>query len=173
MKVHLPINVVVTHPPVNWQKAVVVVARSLDIPSERIVFEESPDGLVVHGLTEIDIELAIHELRKTFSELKHGKPQVAYDMGPPLKEPYYRATVDVPVQNLGAVLGDMSCRRAWIQATREGPIGMQLVAEVPVSECFGYDTTLRALTQGQGSYTVEYAGHRSAPFNNRGPDDAA
>jgi translation elongation factor EF-G len=171
--VSLPINVVVIRPPANEQQAVVAEARRVNASPDRIAFEESPEGLIVHGLTEIDIELAIHELRKVFPELKHGKPQVAYDMGPPLMEPYYRATVDVPEEKLGAVMGDMSSRRGIIQAAREGPVGMQLVAEVPVSECFGYATVLRALTQGRGIYTVEFAGYQRAPYINPRPDDAA
>jgi predicted membrane GTPase involved in stress response len=171
--VNLPINVVVIRPPANEQRAVVAEARRFNTRPGRLAFEESPQGLIVHGLTELDIELAIFELRKVFPELKHGKPQVAYDIGPPFMEPCYRATVDMPEGNLGAVMGDMFTRRGHIQATREGPIGMQLVAEVPVSECFGYSTTLRALTQGRGSYTVEFSGYRPAPHINGGPNDAA
>ena len=170
---NLPINVVVIRPPVNEQQAVAAEARRLNTPPGRVAFEESPEGLIVHGLTELDIELSIHELRKMFPELKHGKPQVAYDMGPPLMEPYYRATIDMPEENLGAVMGDMSSRRGLIQAAREGPDGMQLVAEVPVSECFGYSTVLRVLTQGRGKYTVEYAGYQPAPYMDPEPDDAA
>jgi translation elongation factor EF-G len=173
MSVSLPINVVVIRPPVNEQQAVIAEARRVNANPARLAFEESPEGLIVHGLTELDIELAIYELRKVIPELIHGKPQVAYDMGPPLMEPYYRVTVDMPEGNLGAVMGDMFTRRGHIQASREGPMGMQLVAEVPVSECFGYSTTLRALTQSHGSYTVEYAGYRTAPYINGGPDDAA
>ena len=171
--VKLPISVVVIHPPADQQQAVVDAARRLKVPEGRVTFEESPEGLLVHGLTELDIELAIYELGKSILGIRSGKPQVAYDLGPPLEEPYYRATVDVPEQNVGAVMGDLSARRAVIQGTREGPLGIQFIAEVPVSECFGYSASLRALTQGRGSYTVEYAGYRCTPFNNPGPDDAA
>lgn len=170
---NLPINVVVTHPPANQQQAVVDAARRVKVPEGRVIFEESPEGLLVHGLTELDIELVIYELGKTIPGIRNGKPQVAYDMGPPPMEPYYRATVDVPSQNLGAVMGDLSARRAVIRGTRESPLGIQFIAEVPVSECFGYSTSLRALTQGRGSYTVEYAGYRPFPFINSGPEDAA
>ena len=62
---NLPINVVVTHPPANQQQAVVDAARLLKLPEGRVTFEESPEGLLVHGLTELDIELAIYELEKT------------------------------------------------------------------------------------------------------------
>ena len=169
---NLPINVVVTHPPANQQAAVAEAARRLKVTEGRVAFEESPEGLLVHGLTELDIELAIYELGKSIPGIRYGKPQVAYDMGPPLMEPYYRATIDIPELSLGAVMGDLSTRRAVIQGTRASPLGMQFIAEVPVSECFGYSTSLRALTQGRGSYTVEYAGYRPAPFINP-PYDAA
>ena len=143
------------------------------MPPDRVVFEESTEGLIVHGLTELDLELAIHELRKAVPGIRQGKPRVAYDMGPPLLEPYYRAMVDIPAESEGPVIGDMVSRRAAILAARDGPVGRQLVADIPVSECFGYFTVLRILTQGRGTYAVEYAGHRPAPFFDPGKGDAA
>ena len=171
--VRLPINVTVIRPPANEQQAIATAARHLGAPADRVVFEQSIEGLIVHGLTELDIEKAIFELQKTFPEIRYAKPQVAYDMGPPLSEPYYRATVAIPAEHLGTVMGDMMSRRGLIQSTREGPAETQFVVDVPVSECFGYSTTLRALTRGRGTYTVEFAGYRPAPFIGPGTDDAA
>ena len=169
----LPINVVLIHPPANEQGAIVAAARDIDVSGRRVAFEESSKGLIVHGLTELDIEMAVYELQKSFPTIRYGKPQVAYDMGPPMMEPYYRATIDFPSEKLGWVMGDMSSRRGEIQSVQEGSPVTQLVAEVPVSECFGYSTTLRALTQGRGHYSVEFAGYRRTPYFGGGTDDAA
>ena len=169
----LPINVTVIQPPPNNQRGVLTAAREISLSRDRVEFEESPDGLIIHGLTELDIEIAVDELRKRVPSIRYAKPQVAYDMGPPIQEPYYRATVDLPNESLGAVMGDLISRRGLIHSVRDGATSTQLVAELPVSECFGYSTTLRSLTQGKGHYSVEFAGYRPTPYI--GPDmpDAA
>jgi len=84
-------------------------------------------------------------------------------MGPPLLEPYYRAIIDIPEECWGRVMEDMANRRGFIQAIRESPIGKRFVAEVPVSECFGYSTTLRSLTRGRGTFFVEFSHYRPVP----------
>ncbi len=168
-----PISSAVICSPASDQQAAVAASRRTQMPPDRVAFEESAEGLIVHGLTELDLELAVDELRKSVPSVRQGKPRVAYDMGPPLMEPYYRATVDVPEENVGAVIGDITSRRAKILLERAGPLGRQLVAEIPVSECFGYFTALRMLTQRRGTYAVEYAGYRLAPYNGPGANDAA
>lgn len=155
-------------PSVEDRQAALAASRSIEIPRDRVAFEDSAEGLVVHGLTELDLELAIFELRKSVPTIRQGKPQVAYDMGPPILEPYYRATIETPSENIGAVIGDMVSRRGLVQSARESAASTQMIADVPVSECFGYSTTLRALTQGRGRYSVEFLGYRSVPYT--GPD---
>ena len=169
----LPISVVVIYPSGNEQKAIMAAARDIDAFGSRVAFEDSSKGLIVHGLTELDIEMAVYELQKSFPSIRSGKPQVAYHMGPPMLEPYYRATIDAPSENLGWVLGDISSRRGEIQSVQEGATETQVVADMPVSECFGYSATLRALTRGRGRYSVEYLGYRPTPYLGPGTDDAA
>ena len=153
-------------------RGVIEASRRLKFPPSRVSFQETPDGLTVHGLTELDLEIAIEELRKIGPPIRQGKPQVAYDMGPPLLEPYYRVTVDVPELNVGTVIGDLSSRRATVLVAQAGPVGRQIVADIPVSECFGYSTVLRMLTQGRGAYAVEFGGYRP-PLIPPGHGDAA
>jgi predicted membrane GTPase involved in stress response len=135
--VNLPINSLIGHPPSVVHSELLTGAQELS--SDRVAFEDTPEGLRVHGLTEIDLEFAIYELRKRFPQIKQGKPEVAYQWGPPLLERYYRATIEVPVDSVGSVIGDMSLRRGMIETAREEPTAAHLVVEVPVSECFGYD----------------------------------
>ena len=136
--------------------------------TDRVAFEEAAEGFKVHGLTELNIELAIFELQKQFPQIRQQKPQVAYRMGPPFLEPYYRATIDVPEDCADVVIGDVSGRRGLLERALESPTGKRVIAAVPVSECFGYATVLRILTKGRGSYSVEFLGYRRV-----GGDDAA
>ncbi len=58
---------------------------------------------------------------------------------------------------MGSVMADMSDRRGLITDCDDTTSGKRFVAEVPVSECFGYSTVLRTLTRGRGRYTFEFS----------------
>ncbi|MCQ2446087.1 MAG: elongation factor G [Clostridia bacterium] len=74
---------------------------------------------------------------------------------PILLEPVMAVTVVVADEYLGAVMGDISSRRGQIQS-QESMMGTQTVtAQVPLSEMFGYATSLRSATQGRGQYTMQ------------------
>jgi elongation factor G len=66
---------------------------------------------------------------------------------------------------MGDVMGDLSSRRGMIQGMDDIPGGGGKVirAEVPLSEMFGYSTTLRSLTQGRATYTMEFKHYSEAP----------
>jgi elongation factor G len=81
-----------------------------------------------------------------------------------LKEPVMFVEVVVPEENLGAVIGDLNSRRGRILGQEPGPGGTQILqAHVPLAEMFGYATTLRSLTQGRGTYTMEPAFYQEVP----------
>ena len=70
-----------------------------------------------------------------------------------------------PGEYLGEVLGDLGARRAKIK-TIEGESDIQTVkASVPLSEVFGYATSLRSMTQGRSTYTMEFKLHERVPEN--------
>ena len=65
---------------------------------------------------------------------------------------------------MGNVVGDLSSRRGVIQGMDDMPGGGKAVkAEVPLGEMFGYSTTLRSLTQGRATYTMEFKHYAEAP----------
>jgi elongation factor G len=75
--------------------------------------------------------------------------------------------VEMPEEKMGDVMGDLSSRRGMIQGMDDIPGGGGKVirAEVPLSEMFGYSTTLRSLTQGRATYTMEFKHYMEAPKN--------
>ena len=83
---------------------------------------------------------------------------------PVIKEPIMLVNVIVPDEYLGFVIGDLSSRRGMIksQETRTGGV-MQVTADVPLSEMFGYATILRSGTQGRGQYTMEPSHYSEVP----------
>ncbi len=76
---------------------------------------------------------------------------------PVLLEPIMKLEVVAPEEYVGDILGDLSSRRAEIQGMEPRPGGVQAIrAMVPLSEMFGYATDLRSMTQGRGTFTLEF-----------------
>jgi elongation factor G len=63
------------------------------------------------------------------------------------------------------VVGDLNRRRGIIQGMDDTPMGKQVKAEVPLSEMFGYSTSLRSATQGRATYSMEFKHYTEAPSN--------
>jgi elongation factor G len=86
---------------------------------------------------------------------------------PVLLEPMMAVEVETPEDYAGTVMGDLSSRRGMVQGMDEiaGGGGKIIKAEVPLSEMFGYSTTLRSATQGRATYTMEFKHYAEAPKN--------
>ena len=82
---------------------------------------------------------------------------------PILLEPIMAVEVETPEEKMGDVMGDLSSRRGVIQGMDDLPGGKAIKAEVPLGEMFGYSTTLRSLTQGRATYTMEFKHYAEAP----------
>ena len=82
---------------------------------------------------------------------------------PVLLEPVMAVEVETPEEKMGDVMGDLSSRRGIIQGMDDLPGGKAIKAEVPLGEMFGYSTTLRSLTQGRATYTMEFKHYAEAP----------
>jgi len=85
--------------------------------------------------------------------------------GPILLEPIMRLEVVVPEIYIGGIIGDLNSRRATISDIDARGNLRVIKATVPLVEMFGYSTTVRSLTQGRGSYTMEPCEYRPAPLN--------
>jgi elongation factor G len=84
---------------------------------------------------------------------------------PVLLEPVMKVEVVVPEQYMGDVIGNLSGRRGHIEEM-ESHLGIQTIkAKVPLANMFGYATDLRSLTQGRGTYTMEFSEYREVPKN--------
>ena len=74
--------------------------------------------------------------------------------------------VETPEDFMGNVMGDLSSRRGMIQGMEDiCRRGKVIKAEVPLAEMFGYSTTLRSLSQGRATYTMEFKHYTEAPKN--------
>ena len=82
---------------------------------------------------------------------------------PVLLEPIMAVEVETPEEKMGDVMGDLSSRRGIIQGMEDLGGGKAIKAEVPLGEMFGYSTTLRSLTQGRATYTMEFKHYAEAP----------
>ncbi|OOG61325.1 translation elongation factor G [Rhodanobacter sp. B04] len=84
---------------------------------------------------------------------------------PVLLEPIMKVEVVTPEDYVGDVMGDMSRRRGLLQGQDDTPSGKTIDAMVPLGEMFGYATTIRSLTQGRATFTMEFDHYAEAPNN--------
>ncbi|ABR88682.1 EF-G elongation factor [Janthinobacterium sp. Marseille] len=86
---------------------------------------------------------------------------------PVILEPMMAVEVETPEDYAGTVMGDLSSRRGMVQGMDEiaGGGGKIIKAEVPLSEMFGYSTSLRSATQGRATYSMEFKHYSEAPKN--------
>ncbi len=85
--------------------------------------------------------------------------------GPVLLEPIMKVVITVPNDYLGNVTGDVSSRRGMIIDTDDRGVVKMVTCEIPLSELFGYTTTLRGMSQGRASATMEFLEYRPMPSN--------
>nr|WP_315254556.1 elongation factor G [uncultured Duganella sp.] len=85
--------------------------------------------------------------------------------GPVLLEPVMQVEVETPEEFMGNAMGDLTSRRGMVQGMDEIPGGGGKIirASVPLAEMFGYSTTLRSLTQGRATYTMEFKNYAEVP----------
>jgi elongation factor G len=82
---------------------------------------------------------------------------------PALLEPIMKVEIEVPSEFQGSVTGDMASRRGFITATEIKTNAVFILAEVPLANMFGYATDLRSMSQGQATFSMEFASFRRAP----------
>ena len=89
----------------------------------------------------------------------------AIKAGAVLLEPIMKVEVETPEDYMGDVMGDLNRRRGLIQGMDDVAGQKLLRAEVPLSEMFGYSTSLRSMSQGRATYSMEFAKYAEAPAN--------
>jgi len=130
---------------------------------------------VLAGYPVVDVKVTLfdgsyHEVDSSENAFKMAGSMAFKDgmrkATPVLLEPMMAVEVETPEDFMGNVVGDLSSRRGMIQGMDDQVGGIKVVrAEVPLAEMFGYSTTLRSLTQGRATYTMEFKHYTEAPKN--------
>ena len=89
--------------------------------------------------------------------------QGALEAGPTILEPMMKVEVVTPEDYMGDVMGDLNRRRGIVGGMEDTVAGKNIHAEVPLSEMFGYATSLRSATQGRATYSMEFERYAEAP----------
>ena len=84
---------------------------------------------------------------------------------PQLLEPIMKVDVYSPEDHVGDVIGDLNRRRGMISGQEAGVSGVRIKADVPLSEMFGYISTLRTMTSGRGQFSMEFSHYSACPAN--------
>lgn len=83
---------------------------------------------------------------------------------PVVLEPLVNIEVQAPAESVGAITGDLSSRRGRINGTHTRPQGMVAISgQVPLAELEGYQSQLKSMTGGHGSYTIEFSHYQAVP----------
>jgi len=99
-----------------------------------------------------------------FQQAAIGAFRQAYEKAAPvILEPIMKVVVDGPTEFQGNIFGSINQRRGVIVSSTEDGRSCQIEAEVPLSEMFGYSTTLRSLTQGKAEFTMEFLKYGRVP----------
>jgi elongation factor G len=85
--------------------------------------------------------------------------------GPQLLEPIMKVDVYSPEDHVGDVIGDLNRRRGMISGQEANVTGVRIKANVPLSEMFGYISTLRTMTSGRGQFSMEFSHYAPCPAN--------
>ena len=141
---------------------------------EKGLVETLPNG-VLAGFPVVDVKVTLfdgsyHDVDSNENAFKMAA-SIAFKDGmrkasPTLLEPMMAVEVETPEDFMGNVMGDLSGRRGMVQGMEDQVGGIKLVkAEVPLAEMFGYSTTLRSLSQGRATYSMEFKHYSEAPKN--------
>jgi elongation factor G len=144
------------------------------IPAVQKGVKEAMERGVIAGYPMVDVEVTLydgsfHEVDSSEAAFKIAGSiafqEAAKRANPILLEPIMRLEVTIPADYFGDVIGDLNSRRGKILETFDR-INMKVIrAHVPLAEMFGYATTLRSLTQGRGSFTMEFDHYAKVPEN--------
>jgi elongation factor G len=152
-----------------------VVPREFIPAVEKGVVEALNNGILA-GYPVVDVKVTLtfgsyHEVDSSEMAFKmaaiFGFKEAARLASPVILEPMMRVEVETPEDYAGSVMGDLSSRRGTVQGMEEiaGGGGKIIKAEVPLSEMFGYSTTLRSMSQGRATYSMEFNHYAEAPRN--------
>jgi elongation factor G len=149
-----------------------VVPREYIPAVDKGIQDTLPSG-VLAGFPVVDVKVTLHFGSYHDVDSNENAFKMAGSMAfkeamrrasPVLLEPMMAVVVETPEDYMGNVMGDLSGRRGIVQGMDDIPGGMkEIKAEVPLAEMFGYATSLRSLTQGRATYSMEFKHYSEAP----------
>ncbi|MBU6436206.1 MAG: elongation factor G [Betaproteobacteria bacterium] len=145
------------------------------IPAVDKGIQDSLNAGVLAGYPVVDIKVTLHFGSYHDVDSSEMAFKMAASLGfkegcrkanPVILEPMMAVEVETPEDYAGNVMGDLSSRRGMVQGMDDMAGGGKVIrAEVPLSEMFGYSTTLRSMSQGRATYTMEFKHYSEAPRN--------
>ncbi|ELN2577695.1 elongation factor G [Enterobacter kobei] len=144
------------------------------IPSVEKGLREAMNSGVLAGYPVVDVKATLtfgsyHDVDSSEMAFRMaailGFKEGARRADPVILEPIMHVEVETPEEYAGNIMGDLSSRRGMVQGMEE-QYGSQIIrADVPLAEMFGYATTLRSMSQGRATYTMEFHHFAEAPRN--------
>lgn len=136
--------------------------------------KESLDAGVLAGYPVVDIKATVfdgssHDVDSSEAAFKIAGSmafkEAARKAKPVILEPLMKVEVITPEANMGDVIGDLNSKRAVIKEMTDRGQAKVISADVPLGEMFGYATSLRSMTQGRASYSMEFSHYQQVPTN--------
>jgi elongation factor G len=144
------------------------------IPAVDKGIKEAVDTGVIAGYPVVDVKVTLFDGSYHDVDSNEMAFKIAGSMGfkegfrrakPVLLEPIMKVEVVTPEEYSGDVIGDLNRRRGQIMGMDDSAGGKAINAEVPLSEMFGYATTVRSMSQGRATFTMEFSKYVEVPPN--------
>ncbi|HYL02860.1 MAG TPA: elongation factor G [Steroidobacteraceae bacterium] len=144
------------------------------VPAVDKGIKEACDTGVIAGYPVVDVKVTLFDGSYHDVDSNEMAFKIAASMGfkegfrrarPVLLEPIMKVEVVTPEEYSGDVIGDLNRRRGQVTGMEETPAGKAITADVPLSEMFGYATTVRSMSQGRATFTMEFAKYVEVPPN--------
>lgn len=138
--------------------------------------EEALEGGIMAGFPMIDVKVTLYDGSYHDVDSSEMAFKIAGSMAikegvrkskPCILEPMMKVEIEVPEDNTGDVIGDISARRGRIEGMEiiEGTGIQKINTVVPLAEMFGYSTDIRSKTQGRGTFSMEFKSYEQVPTN--------
>jgi len=144
------------------------------VPAVDKGIQEAMEGGVIAGYPIVDVKVTLfdgsyHDVDSNEMAFKIAG-SMAFKDGfragkPVLLEPIMKVEVVTPEDYFGDLVGDLNRRRGQIMSMEDSPSGKIVTAEVPLAEMFQYSTSMRSMSQGRATYTMEFAKYMEVPSN--------
>jgi len=144
------------------------------IPAIDKGIQEAMEGGVIAGYPVVDIKVTLFDGSYHDVDSNEMAFKIAASIGfkegvrnakPVLLEPIMKVEVVTPEDYYGDVIGDLNRRRGQIMGMDDSPSGKVVDAEVPLAEMFGYATSVRSMSQGRATFTMEFSKYAEVPNN--------